>query len=447
MKINNRSLTLVFALSIIFNGISQEQQTSFSLEDVKLYALEHHLNVIKSVNELKISDQQRKETGGAGLPQINFNGTFNHFINLPVQVMDAQFFNPNALPGEVIAFNAGTKFNSSGTIEVTQMIFNGTYIVAQQASSFITSFQETRSEITREDVIFNAIQSYHFTSVAKLNLALADSIVIFTQELVDKQQNYFDIGLMLQEDLDQLNYSLLSAKTALVSAEINYENSLNMLKLSMGYPIDESIEITETPNELLNKTTLLSGDIHNNLNYMLSQTKAVISEFQLKSNRFTNLPSLNAFFQQGYNAYRTEFDFFADKKWYPQTVWGLQMNIPIFSGGQHHAKVKISAIELLIDQNNVKLLEQNLQFDEIRVKNNLIGAQAKLDLQSENVKLAKSIYANTQINESIGKGNSIIVTQKYNQLLISQAQYVQSLLELFQARLELDKIYNNVLPK
>jgi hypothetical protein len=60
--------------------------------------------------------------------------------------------------------------------------------------------------------------------------------------------------------------------------------------------------------------------------------------------------------------------------------------------------------------------------------------------------LARSIYENETAKEQVGKGNSILVTQKYNQLIVAQAQLVGSTLDLLQAQLELNKIYNNILP-
>ena len=39
------------------------------------------------------------------------------------------------------------------------------------------------------------------------------------------------------------------------------------------------------------------------------------------------------------------------------------------------------------------------------------------------------------------------VTQKYNQLIMAQSQFVAAKIDLFQAQLELDKIYNNILDK
>jgi outer membrane protein TolC len=70
-----------------------------------------------------------------------------------------------------------------------------------------------------------------------------------------------------------------------------------------------------------------------------------------------------------------------------------------------------------------------------------------MDLQKENIDLAKSIYENSVVKDQIGEGSSMAVTQKYNQLIIAQSQYVAAKIDLFQAQLELDKIYNNILDK
>jgi len=274
-----------------------------------------------------------------------------------------------------------------------------------------------------------------------------DSLVIVSQKMVDKQQNIVDAGIGLQEDLDQLMYSLLVAKNSHSMAENSYRNSLSMLKLSMGFDIKSEIEISDTPETLLSKTNISFGNIENNLSYTLLSEKIVLSELNMKNYKFQNLPTLNAFFSQTYSAYRNNFDFFANERWFPQTLWGLQLNVPIFSGLTRHAQTQQAKIALMKDQNSLKLLEQSLSFQESQLRNNLITAKSQMELQAQNVELAQKLYNNEILKESIGKGNSIFVTQKHNQLLAAQTQYTQSTIAVFEARLELDKLYNNILSK
>lgn len=436
-------LTLIFGIALI-NSAAMAQ--NFTIEEAKAYALENNFSVTEAENAIKIAQYKITETRGMGLPQIEFNGNFNHFINLPVSVLDAKFFNPAAPDGEIISFEAGTKYTSSGTLQASQLIFNGSYIVGLQTASLFAKFQKNLSDQSTEDVIFNVIQAYQLSSVAQSNLAFMDSLVLSTEKMIEQQQNFLDLGLMQQEDMDQLNYSLLNAKSVQTTAQIQAENSKSMLKLAMGYPMKEPISLTNSIEELLNKETLSKGDIHSNLTYSLLEKQVQLSSLNLKNNKFANLPSLNAFFQQSYNAYRNDFDFFQDKKWYPQTVWGLQLNIPIFSGLSRYARTAQAKVELMNSENKLTQMEQNLQFQEIQSRNNLRGAQNKYDLQKQNVILATSIYDKSITKEQIGKGSSILVTQKHNQLMMAQAQLIGSMVDLFQARLTIDKLYNNILP-
>ena len=444
MKITQIISSIVLLTALSTTSLGQ----NYSLEDAKAYAVENNLSARKAENAIEIARLKIVETRGMGLPQIDFNGSFNHFINLPVSVLDAKFFNPMAPDGETISFEAGTKFNSTGSLQVNQLIFNGSYIVALQTAALFKSFQETSSNQIMEDVVFNVIQAYEMASVSKENLKFLDSLVSSTQTLVDKQKNYLELGLMLQEDMDQLNYSLLNSKSVYATAEMNYQNSIAMLQLAMGYPMNETITISDSPEQLMQKKSLSNGnvDIHSNIGYSILEKQVELYKMGVKNNKFANIPSLNGYFQQSYNAYRNEFNFFANEKWYPQTVWGLQLNIPIFSGLSRYARTAQAKVELMDSENQLSQVEQNLQFQEIQQRNNLNGAQNKFELQKENVQLASSIYENALTKEKIGKGNSIDVTQKHTQLLMAQANYIGSMVELFQSQLSLDKLYNNILP-
>jgi outer membrane protein len=123
------------------------------------------------------------------------------------------------------------------------------------------------------------------------------------------------------------------------------------------------------------------------------------------------------------------------------------LNVPVFAGGKNNALVQQAQVRLLKDENSLIQMESALAMQEMQARNNLRGAQSKMDLQKENIDLAKSIYENSVVKDQIGEGSSMAVTQKYNQLIIAQSQYVAAKIDLFQAQLELDKIYNNILDK
>ncbi|MFT5777767.1 MAG: outer membrane protein [Crocinitomicaceae bacterium] len=435
------------ALMFFLTGSTWAQET-FSLADAKAYTLTHNLTIKNSENDIKSAEQRFIEIRGMGLPQVDIIGGFSNFINLPITIVDASFINPNAAPGETISFRAGTKYTASGSIQATQLLFNGSYLIGLQAADYLTMLQENATQVTKEDAIFNVIQAYQLAAVATENLAFADSMVLTTERLIDKQSNYLELGLIKQEEMDQLNYSLLMSKDARLSAELQLKNAISLLKFSMGYPMKDNLAITDKADVLLRESALSTNteSVTQNLTYTMLEKQVTLSEFDVRNNQFANLPSLSTYFTHTYNAYRNEFNFFAKQPYYAQTVWGLQLNIPVFSGLSRHARTEQARVRLLNDQNSLKMMENTLTFQAEQARNNLAGAQSKHELQKENIALAQSIYDKAITKKEIGEGNSIIVTQKYNQLIMAQAQYTGALIELFNARLSLDKIYNNILP-
>lgn len=436
---------LALGLLLLCAHFTSAQSTSFSLDEAKTYALEHNISIANAAYDSQIAEYQKRETIAMGLPQANISGSFNNFLNLPVQVLDASFFDPNAPAGSLVSFRAGTDYSSSASLNVSQLLFNGSYFVGIQLSKHYTTMSANAATRTKEDVLFNVTQAYELVAVSQSNLKFMDSMVTLTQNLIDKQRNYFELGLMVQEDMDQLNYGLFTAKQAKTQASLQHQNALELLKYSMGYPMDQSLTITEKPEDLINSLGG-DGDIKSNVTLQVLEDQVKLSEFNFKNNKAAYLPTLNAYFQHGYNAYRNEFDFFdGDQDWFSQTSWGLQLNIPLLSSGQRYYKTAQAKVQLMQRQNSVAMMEETLKMQEIQAKNNLTAARSNYELQQENVRLAQSIYENALTKEQIGNGNSIVVTQKYNQVVLAQAQLIGSTLEVLNAQLALDKIYNNIL--
>jgi outer membrane protein TolC len=431
---------------IFISGYSLAQnKNAYSLSQAQEIALTNNESLKNASLDEEIARLKVVETRAIGLPQVNFQGSFSNFLNLPVQVVGASFINPNAGPDETISFKAGTDYSSAGTLQVNQLLFNGSYLVGLQVSNFYKEFSSSQTDKTKEEVLFNVSQAYQMAVVAKTNVKFVDSLLIITSKLVEKQRNYLELGMMVQEEMDQLEFSLLNAQNSVNAAILQRENAFSMLKLAMGISQKEQIDVTDNVDFLLQKAnSLSSGSLTNNLNYVLLSKQITMNQFSLKNKKAANLPSLNAFFQQTYNAFRNQFNFFANDKWYPQTVWGLQLNIPIYSSGSRSAQISQAKVEVEKSENSLKQLNNSLEMQSAQYSNNLKNAQATLELQKKNIELAKKIYENALIKEEIGKGNSILVTQKYNQLIIAQAQYVGAMLDVFNSKLNLDKLYHSI---
>ena len=436
--------TLMITVVLLLTQATIAQQ--FSLFEAQSYALENAEQIQSSELDLESAKKQVVETRALGLPQINAESTIQQFVNIPVQVVDGALLGQ---PGTIVEFRAGQKYNANAGVTVNQLIFNGSYIIALQVSSFYKEFVATSIKKSEQDVLSSVTQAYQMALVSARNKAFVDTLVELTEQLINKQKELYTVGFITQEEVDQTEFSLLSAQANLILAQTTYENALIMLKMTMAYPIDGEITLTENLDNLLGEEEIdISGSVENNLELDILRKQRIISEYDLKNVKMGNYPQLSAFFNHQYNAFRSEFDLFDfDKSWFPQTVVGVKLSVPIFAGGERWAKIQKAKIAVKQDELSIQQFERSLVAQEIQVKNQLRSARTNLQLQKKNIELARKIHDNSMIKAEIGKENSIVVTQKYNQLVQAQTNYVNAMVEVFNQKLALDKLYNQLIRK
>ena len=209
-----KHLLTLLILSGLFQANAQFGR-SFSLLEAKEYALKNHIKVKNADLEYNKAVEKKKEYLAAGMPEVNIAGSFNQFLNLPVQVLPISFFDPTAPEDDIIAFRAGTEFNSSANLQVNQLLFDGSYFIGIQASKLLIDVQKIQKKRTNEEVLFSVIEAYHIAAVAQENLMFSDSIYKITSKLEEKQKKYLEAGLLSNEELDQMTYAVLSAKNAI----------------------------------------------------------------------------------------------------------------------------------------------------------------------------------------------------------------------------------------
>ena len=440
MKFSHYVLAIV--ISACLSSISFGQMT---ILDVKEYALKHHFDILNADLEYNKAIHKKREYLSAGMPEAYINGAFNQFLNLPVQVIDASFFNPQSPEGQIIAFRAGTEFNSSASLNVNQLLFDGSYFVGLEASKLLVELQSIQKNRSREEVLFGVIEAYHIASVALENNLFADSVLQLTLQVEEKQKGFLELGLMTQEEFDQIHYAVLRTMNNKENAELQLQNAMALLKYSMNCPLDSSFSLSTGIDELsMNALSPSLGTVNDNSTLKLLENQIKLSACDVKNNKAGFLPSLSAYFQQSYNAYRTTFDFFSNKPWYSQTSWGIQMTIPVFSSGKGKSTLKQAQIKFMQDENTLKTTQNGLKLQEIQFTNELKSALKQKELQQQIILLTEKIYKNAILKRNAGKLSNTEVTQKLNQLIMTQAEYTGTLINVFQAKINLDKLYNKL---
>jgi outer membrane protein TolC len=303
--------------------------------------------------------------------------------------------------------------------------------------------------VTRSKAEIKAMvrEAYYNVLVAEKNVELMDSILISTVKLEKETNILFDNGFILKEDADQIALAVNRIKSSRNTAVRQAEIAENLLKLQMGYDFEKPIELTEKLDDVLasilaDSPVMKSYQPKDNNNYQMLNEQKTLDEFSLMNEKAAYYPSLGAFLSHSQNAFRNEFNFFNDGAWYPTTVWGIGLQIPITSSGMKVMKVQQAEIKIEQDVNNISSLERTLEFQELQLKATFENAREVMEIEEKNVELAQFIFNQALKKKANGAISSLEVTQVQNQLLQAEGTYISSIMQLLSVKIQLDKLFN-----
>jgi len=449
LKISSSVLILMFVLNM-----ANAQTTVMSLEQARQYGLENRRAM--TIADLEILSAQKRvlEATSIGLPQVNADGTFQQYINIPTTVVDASFLNPNAPAGSTIAFRMGMPYSMMGGISASQLLFDGSYFVGLQVTKHVAEFVAMNKSQVAADLQYQITQAYFNVLMAQANVNIMDSIVLSTESLFLKMQKMKEIGFVQQQDVDQLEMNWSRALAMKNNAQRMYIVAINMLKMQIAYPYDKELAVDQSLDHYLNRMILeygeLKGSVENNMNVMLMEKRKEISEYELKYNKYVHFPQLSTFFQHQYMAFRNDFSFFQAGDWFPSTAWGVTLRVPISSGGMRNAQMQMARIDVMKREEEITEMRNSLMFQEIRLIQEFENAIEQLRIEEKNVALAMRIYNNVTQKKEIGMTSTLELTQTYAQVLTAQADYIRACSNILMTKNELDNLYgtfNNALDK
>lgn len=440
----SQNLKLLLLLCLIQGSVWSQNQ-KFSLDQARAYGVLNRKTM--TIADLEVLSAQKKvlEVTAMGLPQIKAEGTFQQYLNIPTSVVDASFINPNAPPGSTVSFRMGTTYSMIGGVSASQLLFDGSYFVGLQVSKHVADFASMNKDKVAWDIQYQVTQAYFNVLTAKSNVQIMDSIVKSTENLYRKMESMRKIGFIEQQEVDQLEMNFSRSKSMLNNAGRLLNVAKNMLKMQMGYPYDQDLDVDADLQQYVNKIILeygqIKGSVEQNMQLILMAKRKEISEYELKNTQYAYFPQLSAFFNHQYMAFRNEFNFFSGGDWFPSTAWGINLRVPVFTGGMRHQKVQQAKIDVLKREEEINEAKRMLEFQEIRLIQDFESAIEQLRIEEKNVDLAMKIYANSSNKKNIGTNSTLDVTQAYSQILNAQAEYIRACSSLLNTKSELDNLY------
>lgn len=433
MKSLFRIIILLFSY---VNMIGQE----FNSKSLYEYAKANSPQLKNASLDVFLSDEKIKEIKSSGLPKINGELSFQNFINVPTTVVGANTFDPTASPDELIGLAFGTPFNANYSLQASQLIFSFSYLYAVKAAKNLNELARL-SLVQEHETLFESIQ----LNLGQIILIKKQKDLILENikeldSLKKKTNSLIANGFLEKTAINDLIIMELDLKNGVEQLNTNEDLALLSLKSKIGYPLDSNINLIKN----FERDNDTSSFRQNKLNpkssraVQLGEQSVLLSELNLKATKSEGYPSVFGFFNQQHMAMRNSFDLFdANKNWYPSTLWGINVKIPIYNSGEGAAKNKQKELDLLKAKNELIDIENQIISLFTLLKNNNKNALSSYNDQKIKVDLVETVYSNEEKKLSHGASNALTISQRKMQLLQSKQALIQKEYELYKSEVQL----------
>jgi len=434
----------LFLLSIFRLSAQSESKKNFSLQESLQFALEHSASIKNADLDIQIAQKRIKETKGTGLPQVSLSGDVTYFLEFPTSIIPASIFNPLAPTDQYVAFQFGLPMSSKAGFDVSQLLFSGEFLVGLQAAKSYAELSRRNKERTEQEVLQQVSKSYYLVLINQERVGLLDANIQRLEKILKDTKALNEQGFVEKLDVDRLSVSLSNLKIEKQKMQNFVEISLYLLKFQMGYPVGEPIQLIDKLNESLARASIaIEGSFEKRPEYKLLQMQQKLYELDLRRHRAAYLPTLVAFGNFAYQGYRADFgDIFFQpltKRFYPQSLVGLQLNVPIFKGLSQHARVEQAQLAMQKSSNDMANFKNAVALEVFNSQSSLNNSLKTLDEQKKNVDLATEVARVTRIKYEQGVGSNLEVVTAETELKNAQTIYLSTLYDALVARTDLEK--------
>ncbi|KAF0202185.1 MAG: hypothetical protein FD170_2156 [Bacteroidetes bacterium] len=430
-----RTKLLTLLILLCSAGMIQAQQTlTLDLDGARKQAMEYNKTILNSNLARDKAELALRETIANGLPQLNAAVDYSNALGAKMSIRFAE-----NMPASEIEIKPQSNFNLSAT----QLIFSGNYIVGIQTARLYRDMANMSIEKTEMEVLAQVTESYQLVLLSDELLKLLRQNLINLQDLYTKTAALESVGIIEKNDLDQLFVQVNTMQNAVKSSERQMEMATNLLRLQLGVSAETELELISPISQMLDNALAASSmgssfRIEDHIDFRLMNQQEIVSRKMIDMQRANALPTLSGYYRYTYKLLKPDFDMT------PANMVGLQMNIPLFSSGVRNAQVKQSRIDLETTQNNKSLLSDQLRIQEKQLLYNYNSNLETYINQKTNVEVSRRVYSSLKLKYEQGLISGLDLINADNNYLRSETDYITAIMQLLQARVQLQKLYGQL---
>jgi outer membrane protein TolC len=321
---------------------------------------------------------------------------------------------------------------------------NGQGVIGALLNNIAIEMQDISREKTEDELRASVTQSYMSVLALEDIIQLMDSSLKNVQKLATQTQSMADVGVVEQTQADQLRVRVNQLQNNLTANRRNLQVAYDALSVLLDIDAKKQLILTNTLDQLLNADEILASllspfQIDNNHNYRLLQKNVELAKRNVDMAAWAYGPTLSLAYQYTYQHYFQE----GGMRMTPPNLLQVTLRMPLFSSGKRAAAVVEKRLALQEAQNTLDETTDNLGIQYRNLRYTLANAYETYLTEKENIDVTQRVFAQMTHKYDWGAASNLELTNASNDLITAQSSYVNAVLNLVKAQVELDEFLNN----
>ncbi len=462
MYFNPRYLLLLGSLATPVVAASQATDTvRLTLADAVTRALRESDEVRLVAAQLQVTEAQVTTARAAGLPTLQFTGSYTQVERNARATVVGQLFNQ--------PYTYTTNFN------INQPIFQGGRIFAgARAANDVRQAARYDLEEMRAVVSVNIQRAY---LQVLLNQQLADiqaRNVQLAEERLALVQRLEGAGRAARYEVLRARVEKANLEPGLIQARNNVELALIELRRLLNVPASRTIVLTNELDTAAVRT--LARSIASDSSRPPVRASLRAAQFAVDARRegiriarAEFLPTVNAFFRTGYLALPaspgipTRWGITSpanctaadsalrrfncqNNGWYPDRSLGVQVSWPLFDGLRAKGNVDLAQAQERVARTQLEQERETVAVEQARALAEFARAEATYDAQRQNSEEAEEAFRIASLRFERGLGTQLEVTDAQLALLTARSNAARGTVDYYLAAAELARARGTAVP-
>ncbi|MBR6117544.1 MAG: TolC family protein [Paludibacteraceae bacterium] len=408
------------------------QTLSLSLQEAQEFAVKQNRSLKNASLQVQEAYAQRWQTIAAMLPQVEGTYTYSNYLGysatLSMGGTDVKINMPN-----VGAFGVAASVG-----------INGQGIVGALLNNIAIDMKKIALEKSESELRGSVMSSYVSVQALQSIAGLLDSSLVNLEELEVMTQHAVDVGAVEQTSADQIHVRVNTVKNSINAQKRTIELAMNSLKVLLDVPVETEVILTENLDAVLSPERVLSllganFIMENNLNYQLLQKQVDLAKKNVHMAGWAYGPTLSLAYSY------TDQHYYGDggMRMTPPNVVQVSVRMPLWSSGKRAAGVVEKKIALEEAKNTLSEATDNLSIQYRQLCFNLTNAFETYLNEKDNIDVSQRVFMSATNKYKYGASSNMELTNASNDFINAQSTYVQAILSLVNAQVELEIFLNN----